>query len=144
MTETTKHDSNKAPLALIPTSALIEEAHVLAFGARKYGTHNWRQGITWSKLISAILRHMAAFNAGENFDQESGLHHLAHVRVSCAFLLEYMSSHPELDDRYTTVPKLTKEQKELISPLEFLDRFASCGRSKEPPWLSESERVSQI
>jgi len=137
VTEATKHDSTKAPLALIPTSALIEEAHVLAFGAHKYGTHNWRQGIAWSKLISAILRHMVAFNAGEDFDQESGLHHLAHVRVSCAFLLEYMSSHPELDDRYTTTSKLTKEQKELISPLEFLDRFAPTGCSKEPPWLSE-------
>lgn len=130
MTEATKHDSTKAPLALIPTSALIEEAHVLAFGAHKYGTHNWRQGIAWSKLISAILRHMVAFNAGEDFDQESGLHHLAHVRVNCAFLLEYMSSHPELDDRYTAVPKLTKEQKESISPLEFLDRLApySCSQ----------------
>jgi len=141
VTEATKHDSTKAPLALIPTSALIEEAHVLAFGAHKYGTHNWRQGLAWSKLISAILRHITAFNAGEDFDQESGLHHLAHVRVSCAFLLEYMSSHPELDDRYIT-PKLIKEREESVFLFKFFDRCISYDRSKEPPWLAAFKRVS--
>lgn len=100
-----KADSCKAPLGLIPRSALIEEAHVLAYGGEKYDLHNWRKGMEWTRLCDAILRHVIAFADGEDFDQESGLHHLAHARASCGFLIEYMESHPELDNRYRRVDK---------------------------------------
>jgi len=101
-----KSDSCKAPLGLIPRSALIEEAHVLAYGAEKYDLHNWRKGMKWTRLIDAVLRHVIAFADGEDFDQESGLHHLAHARASCGFLIEYMESHPELDNRYRRAGQL--------------------------------------
>ena len=95
-----KLDSGKAPLGLIPQSALIEEAYVLGFGETKYGRHNWRKGLEWSRLLDAAMRHIIAFNDGENFDPETGLHHLAHARCCLGFLIEYETTHPELDDRY--------------------------------------------
>lgn len=95
-----KHDTGKAPVSLIPRSAIQAEAEVLAFGARKYAAHNWRGGMKWSRLIDATLRHVMAFNDGEDVDPESGLSHLAHARTNLGFLIEYLQSHPELDDRY--------------------------------------------
>lgn len=95
-----KYDEGKPPLGMIPYEALIEEARVMAYGAQKYDRDNWRAGIAWSRLIDASLRHITAFNSGENTDRETGLSHLAHARCCLGFLLNYITTHPELDDRY--------------------------------------------
>jgi len=95
-----KFDGGKSPLSLIPRSALMAEADVLAFGAKKYARHNWRAGMDYSRLIDAALRHLLAFNDGEDVDPETGLSHLAHARCCLAFLIEYQTTHPERDDRY--------------------------------------------
>ncbi len=95
-----KHDQGKAPISLIARSALEEEAQVMAFGAKKYGRDNWRQGLAWSRCVDASLRHIIAFADGEDKDPETGLSHLAHARCCLAFLTEYASSHPDLDDRH--------------------------------------------
>ena len=99
-TTATKFDVAKAPISLIPESALLQEALVMAYGKTKYGKDNWRGGMEWSRLIDAALRHILAFNAGETFDKETGLHHLAHARCNLAFLIEYSTTHPKLDDRH--------------------------------------------
>lgn len=96
----TKYDGGKLPLNLLSTTALYETAKVLAHGAKKYGVNNWRQGIEWSRVIAAALRHLTAFNNGDNFDTESGLSHLSHAACCIMFLQEYVQTHPQLDDRY--------------------------------------------
>jgi len=98
-----KHDTEKPPLSLIPSSLLWEMAKVLAQGADKYGTHNWRKGIHLSRLISAAMRHITAFNEGEDLDPESGLPHLAHAACEIAFALEQSMNkivYDGFDDRY--------------------------------------------
>lgn len=99
-TQGRKYDTGKPRLELIPRSALIEEAKVLTFGAEKYDADNWRGGMDWRRLVGAAMRHITSFNEGEDIDPESGLSHLAHARCCLGFLIEYSSSHPELDDRY--------------------------------------------
>ena len=95
-----KHDQDKLPLHLLSTEALNQTAAVLAFGAQKYAEHNWRAGFTWSRPLSAAMRHITAFNAGEDKDPESGLSHLAHAACCIMFLLEFEKTHKHLDDRY--------------------------------------------
>ena len=85
---------------MIPRSALLAEALVLDYGAKKYGRDNWRNGLKFSRALDAALRHILAFNSGEDNDPETGLSHLAHARCNLAFLLEYLTTHPELDDRH--------------------------------------------
>jgi hypothetical protein len=101
-----KFDQNKLPLNLLSTEALNQTAAVLQFGAQKYAEHNWRAGFAWSRPLAAAMRHLTAFNDGEDRDPESGLSHLAHAACCIMFLLEFEKTHPELDDRYKPpVPK---------------------------------------
>ena len=95
-----KFDTNKLPLNLLSTEAMNQTAAVLAFGAQKYAAHNWRAGFAWSRPLAAAMRHITAFNDGEDCDPESGLSHLAHAACCIMFLLEFEKTHPHLDDRY--------------------------------------------
>jgi hypothetical protein len=102
-----KYDDGKMPLNLLSAEALLQTAAVLKFGADKYHAHNWRDGFAWSRPLAAAMRHIMAFNDGEDRDPESGLSHLAHAACCIMFLLEFEKTHPELDDRYK--PKCTKD-----------------------------------
>lgn len=95
-----KFDDGKLPLHLLSTEAMNQTAAVLQFGADKYSAHNWRKGFAWSRPLAAAMRHITAFNAGEDKDPESGLSHLAHAACCIMFLLEFEKTHKELDDRY--------------------------------------------
>ena len=99
-TEGKKWDGGKVRVDLLSPYALEQIAKVMTFGATKYGDNNWREGIAWSRLIGALLRHTFAFMRGEDSDPETGLSHLAHAGCCIMFLLESLVTHPELDDRY--------------------------------------------
>jgi hypothetical protein len=96
----TKYDAGKPPMSLIPRSAHVAEAEVLAFGAKKYAAHNWRAGFAWSRLTDAAMRHLTAFIDGEDVDPETGLSHIAHLRCCTGFLLEHIAHELGTDDRY--------------------------------------------
>lgn len=104
-----KFDDNKLPVNLLSTEALLQTAAVLKFGADKYHAHNWRDGFAWSRPLAAAMRHIMAYNDGEDKDPESGLSHLAHAACCIMFLLEFEKTHPELDDRYKVDVHKTKE-----------------------------------
>jgi len=95
-----KHDSDKPPMNLLTREALEQTAMVMAFGKEKYAAHNWRGGFAWSRPLSAAMRHIMAFNDGEDKDPESGLSHLAHAACCIMFLLEFEKTHKHLDDRF--------------------------------------------
>lgn len=95
-----KFDETKTRVDLLSTPALTEIAKVLTFGAEKYGVNNWREGMDWSRLQAAALRHLFAFMEGEDRDQETDLPHLAHLGCCVMFLLEYQLKGLGHDDRY--------------------------------------------
>ena len=95
-----KHDSGKPPMELLSRVALEEISKVLAFGAKKYQSHNWRKGMEWSRLYGAAMRHLLAHIDGQDTDEESGLSHLAHLGCCVMFLLEYEKKKLGTDDRY--------------------------------------------
>lgn len=96
-----KFDTDKPPMDLLDRHALEEIARVLAFGANKYHAHNWRSGIRFSRLLAAALRHLHAFNDGEDTDPESGISHIAHAGCCIMFLLWMEAERPDMDDRWT-------------------------------------------
>lgn len=100
MSGTAKHfDENKPALQWIPYEPLTEVAKVFEYGAVKYGQHNYKCGMKWSKMVGSILRHTYRFMNGEDKDDESGLPHLAHAACCCLMLLYFYKHHPDLDDR---------------------------------------------
>lgn len=98
----TKHDGGKPMMSLIDPLFLTHLAQVLTFGANKYEPNNWRGGITTSRLLDAALRHVNAFNAGEDTDPESGLSHMAHAACCLMFIDNLIVTKPETDDRWKT------------------------------------------
>ena len=96
----TKYDSGKPPISLIDPEFLEGLANVLGFGANKYAAHNWRNGIAYSRLISAAYRHLGAINKGEDNDAESNLPHVYHLACCVMFLAAMMKHRPDLDDRW--------------------------------------------
>lgn len=95
-----KFDQKKAPISLIPREAIEEEAKALAFGANKYGRYNFREGIEYTRLIDAALRHILAIADGEDLDEESQCFHAGNARANLGMLLYMMKHKPEKDDRY--------------------------------------------
>jgi|SRR3979411_1214367 len=96
-----KNDGGKPGLNLLDRHALEETARVMDFGANKYAAHNWRKGLSYSRLIAATLRHVIAINDGEDLDPETGLMHAAHATCELMFLLRFqLDGRDDLDDRY--------------------------------------------
>lgn len=98
-TEAAKHDDGKLRYDLIPAGPLRDIVAVFTFGAQKHEDNNWRKGKRWGSMYAAVQRHLQAFNNGQDLDEESGLPHLAHAAVGIMFLLEYMKTCPDQDDR---------------------------------------------
>lgn len=100
-----KFDNEKIPVELLPTQALEEIGKVLAFGRKKYDAWNWSKGFKWSRLIGAAMRHLFAWQRGEDKDKESGLSHLAHLGCCVLFLLQHEISGLGEDDRHKEFTK---------------------------------------
>lgn len=98
-----KHDAGKVRMDLLDPVAIEQLAQVLTFGAQKYEAHNWRRGISKSRLLGAALRHLFSYMRGEDLDPESGLSHVAHAMCCCMFLLG-LEKRTDLDDRWRDVP----------------------------------------
>jgi hypothetical protein len=108
----------------IPAGPLAELAARYGVGSLKYpqvnGLDNWRNGYPWSWSYRALLGHANAFWAGEDIDPAAyagtddersiidgvprpGTTHLAAVAWHAFALLHWAETHPELDDRESTV-----------------------------------------
>lgn len=97
-----KADDGKDRFDLLMTkegcaSAIADVVKVLSFavrpkeqGGKGYVPHSWRQVPEGRRrYLSAMYRHLAAIERGEELDDESGLPHLAHVATNALFLLEF-------------------------------------------------------
>ena len=99
-----KYDQGKPRMELLDPYAIDQLAHVLSFGAQKYADHNWRKGLSKTRLLAAALRHLFAYLGGEDKDSETDLSHVAHAMCCCMFIIG-LENRPDLDDRYKGEPK---------------------------------------
>ena len=100
--EALRHNVGKVPLSLLSPVALAGTARVLAFGAKKYSAHNWRngEGLDTEEIIDSALRHLFLALAGEDLDAESGLPHIDHVAANIMFLQEQFHTGRGRDKRF--------------------------------------------
>lgn len=103
--EAIKHDQGKPDWTLVPFEALEDMVRVLEFGAKKYARNNWASngGFSWTRVLSATLRHLFAFMRGEDIDPESGLSHISHAQCNLLFLAYFIRNKDKFtkDDRDT-------------------------------------------
>lgn len=86
----------------IPTTFLFKVGAVMALGVKKYGLFNWRrQRVTASTYYDAIERHLQLWRDGQNYDIESGQHHLAHVAACAGIIMDAEQTDMLNDDRGT-------------------------------------------
>ena len=111
--------SKKTPLQLLPPYALAQTALAHAEGARRYGPWNWRTNkVCATTYIGAILRHLTAWQDGEDIDADSGLSHIAKIGACCNILLDAGHCGTLVDDRSKVPSKMTVEQvKEMMDLL---------------------------
>lgn len=94
-----RYNGGKPDLSLIPLVTLEDEARVWMYGKEKYAAWNWAKGMDWDIPLACALRHLAAFQAGEDVDPESGLPHIAHAMCNLRMLTLYARTYPEGDAR---------------------------------------------
>lgn len=110
-----KYDAGKLPYDLMPWDAVDEVVKVLRFGAKKYASRNWEQGVPfrWGRMSAAAFRHLKAWSMGEDDDAETGLSHLAHCLCMLLFLLAHVLRKRGHDDRMRVDQLPPGEYKEL-------------------------------
>ncbi len=94
-----RYNAGKVDFSLIPLCTMEDEARVWEYGKKKYAAFNWTKGMAWSVPFACLMRHMAAWQRGEECDDESGLPHLAHAMCNLRMLTLYAKNYTEGDDR---------------------------------------------
>ncbi len=104
MADGVKHDGDKNRLDLLPVRALWEVSRVFTSGSGRYGDWNWAQGLKYSRIFGALLRHLFKWILGQSHDPDDGQHHLDSV-IWCALVLRhyeyYRTRYEKFDDRQT-------------------------------------------
>ena len=113
-----KRAEGKPPLALIPRSAMDAVAWGIVAGMKKHGRDDWRKGFPFTERLSSAMRHVTDFLEDEDTDKETGVCHLYLAMTQIAFVVEYMTTHPECDDRYATLRRQEDRDEELRKALE--------------------------
>ena len=58
-------------------------------GVEKYPERNWEKGMDWSRVFGSLLRHAWKFWKEEDYDEETGCHHMAMVAWNAMALCSY-------------------------------------------------------
>lgn len=72
---------------------------VLTKGAEKYAPKNWEKGMSWMSVVASLKRHLAEFEKGIDYDEETGLLHIDHIQCNAHFLSAFYKIAQEFDDR---------------------------------------------
>jgi hypothetical protein len=90
----------KVPMGQVPPVAVAHEACAMLDGSLKYGYRNWREKqVRATVYIDACKRHLDAWLEGQEYAEDSGVHHLGHARACLGILLDAQESDKLLDDR---------------------------------------------
>lgn len=100
--EAMRFNTGKARWDLLPGDALSELVAVYTMGAEKYAARNWEKGLKWTNCFASMMRHSWKWMMGEDLDEESGLHHMAHVAWNALAIVAFFKRRrTDLDDRPT-------------------------------------------
>ena len=99
VTKSTRYNQGKPQSNEIDPAFILGIAKVLTKSREKYDRANWIKSTSWEIPYDCLMRHIMAFQSGEDFDKESGNHHLLHAATNLMFLYYYVQTQPENDSR---------------------------------------------
>lgn len=94
-----KEDGGKVRFELFPGDALEAISDILTYGASKYKDRGWEEGMDWSRVFGALMRHLWAWWQRKGVDVETGRSHLWHAGCCIVFLIAYEARDVGKDDR---------------------------------------------
>ena len=109
-----RYNKGKMQYHLLPQALIDETVKVMMEGAKKYSPNNWKGGgeqMKFSVLLDCLDRHIRKFKGMEDFDDETGCHHLAHAVCNLVFIYWYqmnVDKFPNQDDRHEWYDKYEK------------------------------------
>jgi hypothetical protein len=112
-----KFDQEKLRVDLLPWVSIIAVARVLSYGSKKYGCRNWEKGISFSRLVGAMLRHLLLWLCGQEFDKETKLPHVFHMATNAMMLVYMYSVKPEFND----IPKFDENTQKIVE--QFIEQY---------------------
>jgi len=116
---------------LIPPTALRQLANHFGRGAQKYEDRNWEKGYRYSLSYAAAMRHLNAWWAGEEHD-EDGNHHLDAVMFHCMALREFGNRGVGTDDRFGPLTPQEATQGPITPTQEMYEAFRTEEARREP------------
>lgn len=84
-----RFNEGKPRYDLLPPEALDALAQHMLVGSRKYAERNWERGMSWGHCFAGLMRHAWAFWRGEDYDEETGTHHMIAAMWNCMALFTY-------------------------------------------------------
>lgn len=100
-----RFNAGKIRLDLIPVEPLLALGEHYGRGGIKYPERNWERGMSWMDCYASLDRHSKAWLRGENFDQETGSHHMIAVAWNAFALHTYWVRDIGKDDRPLYIAK---------------------------------------
>ena len=82
----TKDDIGKLNITISDPHYWEEVCKVMTAGANKYKRANWQQDLEADRLLDALLRHAISIWKGQEYDEDTGLRHSAHIGCNAMFL----------------------------------------------------------
>ena len=67
--------------------------------ASRPAERNWERGMAWCKCFASLMRHSWAWMRGEDFDPETGSHHMIAVAWNAIAIFTYATRQIGEDDR---------------------------------------------
>lgn len=142
-----RKNAGKLRYDLTPAFAQQEYVRVLTAGSIKYEDNNWKRGMTWSSVMASMKRHIAAFESGEDIDEETQCYHTAQIMCNAAFLTEFYKIFPSGDDRqhrYLTSKRIGLDIDEVLA--DFVGGYMKYFYITEIPefWNFDSKIVQRL
>lgn len=90
----------KPRLSLVSPAGIVYEALAMGNGADRYGAFNWRDKKVQAMIyIEACMRHLLAWQDGEEVATDSGVPHLGHAKACLGILIDALESGCLIDNR---------------------------------------------
>ena len=95
-------NTGKPDVSLVPSEFILGAARALSYGANKYSAGNYLNGEGMPHMVvyASLMRHLMAWRAGEDRDEESGLLHTDHIGANLAMLVDLIDKDKGSDERF--------------------------------------------